>query len=134
MLFRSFGGPNGLDSRYVTLAGEQSGEYNTPTVSGNKTITGAFNFGFNPVSGQDNNPTIAPQSYQTNTKFNFAGGAINPSFDQKFSSLLNSDLITKEILVGRLASLYIDNGFYARADSTCNNYAGTPSSNQCPVG
>ena len=31
-------------------------------------------------------------------------------------------------------TLYIDNGFYARADSECNNYAGTPASNQCPVG
>ena len=129
-----FGGPNGLDSRYVTLAGEQSGEFNTPTISGNKTVTGQWNFGLNPASGAVNLPSIAPLSYLTNAKFNYAGGAINPSFDQKFTSLANADLITKEILVGRLANLYIDNGFYARADSTCNNYAGTPSSNQCPVG
>lgn len=129
-----FGGPNGLDSRYVTLAGEQSGEFNTPTISGNKTVTGAWNFGYNPTSTIPNIPLNAPLSFTTNTKFNFAGGAINPSFDQKFSSLANADLITKEILVSRLANLSIDNGFYARADSPCNNYAGTPASNQCPVG
>jgi hypothetical protein len=137
-----FSGANGLDARYVTLAGEQSGCFNTPTISGSKTVTGSWNFGFPDIEpngcldlgGVNNNPLNAPLSYLTNTKFNFAAGAPNPSFDQKFSSLSQADLITKEILVERLRTLYVDNGFYARADSTCNNYAGTPASNQCPVG
>ena len=137
-----FSGSNGVDARYVTLAGEQSGCYNTPPISGSKTVTGPWNFGFEQVDGAGcfdvgvpaNNPYNAPLSFTTNSKFNFAGGAPNPSFDQKFSSLSDADLITKEILVERFRTLYIDNGFYARADSTCNNYAGTPASNQCPVG
>ena len=102
-----FSGAHGLDSRYVTLAGEQSGCYGTPPISG---------------------------SFTTNAKFEFANGVPFPTFDQKFSSLNNADLITKEILVERFKNLFIDNGFYARADSTCNNYAGTAASNQCPIG
>jgi hypothetical protein len=137
-----FSGANGVDSRYVTLAGEQSGCFNTPPISGAKTVTGPWNFGYEQAQGAScfdlgvpqNNPLNAPLSFTTNAKFNYAGGISNPSFDQKFSSLSNADLITKEVLVARFQNLYIDNGFYARADSTCNNYAGTPASNQCPVG
>ena len=137
-----FGGANGFDSRYVTLAGEQSGCYNTPPISGSKTVTGAWNFGFEQTSGTScfslgipvNNPLNAPLSFTTNTKFAYAGGTANPTFDQKFSSLNDADLVTVLILRERLANLYIDNGFYSRADSTCNNYAGTPASNQCPIG
>jgi hypothetical protein len=137
-----FSGANGLDSRYVTLAGEQSGCFNTPPISGSKTVTGAWNFGYAQTEGAScfdlgvpqNNVLNAPLSFTTNSKFNYAGGIPNPSFDQKFSNLDDADLVTKEILVARFENLYIDNGFYARADSTCNNYAGTPASNQCPVG
>jgi hypothetical protein len=137
-----FSGANGLDARYVTLAGEQSGCFNTPPISGSKTVTGPWNFGYEQTEGAScfdigvpqNSVLNAPLSFTTNSKFNYAGGASNPSFDQKFSSLNNADLITKEILLARFQNLYIDNGFYARADSTCNNYAGTPASNQCPVG
>jgi hypothetical protein len=137
-----FSGPNGLDSRYVNLAGEQSGCFNTPPISGAKTVTGPWNFGYSQTQGSScfdlgippNNPLNAPLSFTTNSKFEFANGVANPTFDQKFSSLVNADLITKEILVQRFQNLYIDNGFYARADSTCNNYAGTAASNQCPVG
>ena len=137
-----FSGANGLDARYVTLAGEQSGCYNTPPISGSKTVTGAWNFGFEQTQGAgcfdlgipSNDPLNAPLSFTTNTKFNYAGGIPLPTFDQKFTSLEDADLITKEILVERFKNLYIDNGYYARADSTCNNYAGTAASNQCPVG
>jgi hypothetical protein len=137
-----FAGANGLDARYVTLAGEQSGCFNTPPISGAKTVTGSWNFGYEQTTGTGcfelgvppNNPLNAPLSFTTNSKFNFANGTVNPSFDQKFSSLSDADLVTVLVLKQRLANLFIDNGFYARADSTCNNYAGTPASNQCPVG
>jgi len=137
-----FSGSNGVDSRYVTLAGEQSGCFNTPPISGAKTVTGPWNFGYSQTSGTScfdlgippNNPLNAPLSFTTNTKFNFGGGVVNPTFDQKFSSMDNNDLVTMFILKERLARLFIDNGFYARADSTCNNYSGTPATNQCPVG
>lgn len=137
-----FSGPNGIDARYVTLAGEQSGCYNTPPISGSKTVTGPWNFGFEQTVGMScfeaaippNDPGNAPLSFTTNSKFEFAGGTINPSFSQKFASLDNADLVTKLILTERLNNLYLDNGYYARSDSTCNNYAGTPASQQCPVG
>jgi len=137
-----FSGPNGVDSRYVTLAGEQSGCFNTPPISGAKTVTGPWNFGYTQSEGAScfdlgipqNNPLNAPLSFTTNTKFEYAGGVANPTFDQKFSSMADADLVTVLMLKERLNRLFIDNGFYARADSTCNNYAGTPASNQCPVG
>ena len=140
MLFRS--GTNGLDSRYVTLAGEQSGCYNTPPISGAKTVTGPWNFGYEQTTGTGcfdqgipvNIPLNAPLSYTTNSKFEYAGGTPSPTFDQKFSSMNDADLVTIMLLKERLDNLFIDNGYYARADSTCNNYAGTPASNQCPVG
>ena len=137
-----FSGPNGLDSRYVTLAGEQSGCFNTPPISGAKTVTGPWAFGYSQSQGTScfdlgvpqNNPLNAPLSFTTNSKYNFAGGVISPTFDQKFSSMDDADLVTVLMLKDRLNNLFIDNGFYARADSTCNNYAGTAASNQCPVG
>ena len=138
-----FSGANGLDARYVTLAGEQSGCYNTPPISGAKTVTGPWNFGYEQAPGATscfdlgipaNNPLTAPLSFTTNSKFDYAGGAVNPTFDQKFNSMDSADLVTVRMLRERLAALFIDNGFYARADSTCNNYAGTPASDQCPVG
>jgi hypothetical protein len=137
-----FSGANGLDARYVTLAGEQSGCFNSPPISGSKTVTGAWNFGYEQAQGAScfdlgvpqNNPLVAPLSFTTNTKFDYAGGAVNPTFDQKFNSMDAADLVTVRMLKERLAALFIDNGFYARADSTCNNYAGTPASDQCPVG
>ena len=137
-----FSGANGVDSRYVTLAGEQSGCFNTPPISGAKTVTGPWAFGYAQAEGAScfdlgvpqNNPFNAPLSFTTNTKFEYAGGTASPTFDQKFSSMEDADLVTILMLKERLNNLYIDNGFYARADSTCNNYAGTAASNQCPVG
>jgi hypothetical protein len=135
-----FSGPNGLDSRYITLAGEQSGCYNTPTISGAKTVTGPWNFGYEQTEGAGcfdlgvppNNPLAAPLSFTTNSKFEYANGTINPSFDQKFSSLDPADLITKEIFSQAIARFPVNNGTYSRADSDCSNYAGTPPANQCP--
>ncbi len=126
----------------MTLAGEQSGCYNTPPISGAKTVTGPWNFGYEQSAGAGcfdlgvpaNNPLNAPLSFTTNSKYQFAGGVPNPTFDQKFSSMGDADLVTVLMLKQRLDNLFIDNGFYARADSTCNNYAGTAASNQCPVG
>jgi hypothetical protein len=137
-----FSGANGLDARYVTLAGEQSGCFNTPPISGAKTVTGPWAFGYSQSQGNScfdlgvpqNNPLNAPLSFTTNSKYEFANGTISPTFDQKFSSMDDADLVTVLMLKDRLNNLFIDNGYYARADSTCNNYAGTAASNQCPVG
>lgn len=90
-------GPNGLDSRYVTLNTEQpvlstSGILLSGfPITGNKVVTGAWNFGFNPIQ----NPSVfqnyenAPRSYLTNLKYDAVG----------YNSLVDSDIITKKILV-----------------------------------
>lgn len=114
-------GPNGLDSRYMTLGTSQpnmapNGAYiSGPFVSGPKVVTGFWSFGVNPVL----NPTIdlqngvnAPLSYLTNVKYNYANG-INPSsVPQKFSSLSDPDLITKKILLEQFSNMVVDNGLY----------------------
>jgi hypothetical protein len=131
-------GPNGLDSRYVTLSTPQpnlEGDQFVSglAISGTKVVTGVWNFGYaaspvNPENVKEN----APKSYTTNDKYNFAAG-INPStIPQRFDALQLEDLITKLVLQEQieylLDSLVIDNGFYYLEDSAgdpcpCNNYS-----------
>jgi hypothetical protein len=129
-------GPNGLDSAYVSLYNDQpnldsAGLYVSGLpITGLKVVTGVWNFGYDPL--QVGNPvnTIAnsPKSYTTNDKYNYAGGFPTPSVAQKFDSLSDADIITKEILEQWVESLFeslvIDNGVYASAtDPTCQNYS-----------
>lgn len=116
-------GPNGLDSRYITLGTEQpslstTGIYLTgQPISGDKVVTGGWNFGFDP----DNNPSIiqnfykAPKSYLTNLKYDNANGIPLPSQAQKLAALAESDLVTKKILTDVAFSttvLVVDDGTY----------------------
>lgn len=116
-------GPNGLDSRYITLGTEQpslstTGIYLTgQPISGDKVVTGKWNFGFNP----ENNPSIiqdydnAPRSYLTNLKYDNANGIPYPSQAQKLAALVESDLVTKKILTDVAFSatvLVVDDGTY----------------------
>jgi len=113
-------GPDGLDSRYLTLSTSQpglssSGEFLTgQPISGGKVVSGSWSFGFNPAE----NPTLtqnydnAPQSYLTNLKYENANGIDPASIAQKFAALSDSDLITKKVLVEYLSTLVVDNGEY----------------------
>lgn len=113
-------GPNGLDTRYVTLGTDQpnlssSGVFITGfPISGDKVVTGRWTFGFDP----DENPTIdqlssnAPLSYLTNEKYYYANGIPLPSIPQKFGSLEDSDLMTKRVVLDQFDALVIDNGEY----------------------
>lgn len=113
-------GPNGLDSRYITLDTEQpvlstTGIFLTgQPITGNKVVSGSWNFGFDPAV----NPSVAqlfsnaPLSFLTNGKYNNANGESSPTLAQKFSALSDADLITKKILVDRFDSFVVDNGEY----------------------
>ena len=145
MLFRS--GPNGLDSAYVTLTTEQpelgpTGNYlSGAPISGNKTVTGIWNFGYDPL--QVGNPANirdnAPRSYTTNDKFQYAGGFPSPTVPQKFTALNAADIVTKEVLDQWVTYLFdtleIDNGVYESiTNPTCHNYSSPGSSDIiCPV-
>jgi hypothetical protein len=113
-------GPSGLDSRYITLDTEQPVLSTTgiflsgQPVSGNKVVTGAWKFGFDPNVNvtQPQNPANAPLSFLTNLKYDDANG-INPAtIAEKFAALLDADIITKKILVDQLDSFVADNGEY----------------------
>jgi hypothetical protein len=129
-------GINGLDSAYVTLDGNQpeldsAGLYiSGAPVSGNKVVTGMWSFGYDPL--QAGNPANiianAPKSYTTNSKYNYANGAISPTVPQKFDSLADADLVTKEVLQTWVEHLFenheIDNGiYYSDTNPTCTNYS-----------
>jgi hypothetical protein len=136
-------GPNGLDSAYVTITTNQpdispSGIYVTGSaISGNKVVSGAWNFGFvasptNPV----NTPANAPRSYTSNDKFNLTSGTP----DQKFQALDTEDLVTKEIMKQWVEFLFedleLDNGvYYSATDPNCKNYSlgGGNSNIVCPL-
>lgn len=114
-------GPNGLDSRYVTLGTDQPGLSTTGIyvtgypISGNKVFTGKLTFGFDPLQNpsiDDNNGVNAPLSYLTNAKYNYANGIYPATISDKFQSLDDSDIITKKIIFDQLDSLVIDNGEY----------------------
>ncbi len=140
-------GPNGLDSAYVTLTTDQP-ELTTAglfisgaPISGSKVITGVWNFGYDPL--QVGNPVNvrenAPKSYTTNDKYNFAGGFPSPTVPQKFNSLADADIITKEVLEQwveyLVEALVIDNGVYESAsDPACANYTAPGGSDIiCPL-
>lgn len=141
-------GPNGLDSAYVSLASDQpeldaSGLLiNGIPISGNKVVTGVWNFGYDPL--QVGNPLNvrenAPKSYTTNDKYNYAAGITTPSVPQKFAALDNADMVTKEVLESWVAYLFevleLDNGvYYSDSDPACQNYSvGSGNSDIiCPV-
>jgi hypothetical protein len=132
-------GPNGLDSRYVTLATSQpnlDGDVFQSgfTISGTKVVSGVWNFGFSSATGNPENiRDYAPKSYTTNDKYNYAAGISPSTIPQKFDALQNEDLITKLVLKDQidylLESFVIDNGWYYLENSEgdpcpCNNYSG----------
>ena len=138
-------GPDGLDSRYITLGTDQPSLDNTglylsgTPISGGKVVTGVWNFGYDPaIAGNPANSKVdAPKSYTTNDKYDFANGVANPTISQRFAALVDADLVTKLILAEQifnaLDSLEIDNGIYASATSpTCENYFGG-SDTICPL-
>ena len=124
-------GPNGLDSAYVTITTNQpdispTGIYvSGSAISGNKVVSGVWNFGFSTAVGNPVNiPANAPKSYTSNDKFNITLGTA----DQKFQALNSADLVTKDIVkqwVDYLfESLELDNGvYYSAGDPTCKNYS-----------
>lgn len=136
-------GPNGLDSRYITLGTNQpnlqSGLLiNGAPISGNKVVTGAWNFGYDQTGSNANNPdniaANSPKSYTTNSKYT-AGGA---TIAQKYAVLSDSDLITKLILLEQFEDYEIDNGsYYVEINGVptgCSNYSiGGTSTTICPV-
>ena len=130
-------GPNGLDSAYVTLATSQpelSGAgalISGSPVSGNKVISGLWNFGYDPlvVGNPTNVIANAPKSYTTNDKYKNAGGIVSPTVSQKYAALSDPDLLTKLILTEKLNDvldlLEVDNGiYYSATNPACENYVG----------
>jgi hypothetical protein len=128
-------GPNGLDSAYVTLGTNQP-ELDSAglliggaPISGDKVISGMWNFGYEPLSSNPTNVRAnAPKSYTTNDKFNYAGGVSTPNPAQKFAALDGADLITKDVLEIWVQSLFddleLDNGIYeSAANPACRNYS-----------
>lgn len=109
-------GPNGLDSRYITLDTEQpvlstTGIFLTgQPITGDKVVTGGWLFGFDPSANPSEvqDPSKSPRSYLTNLKYE-AGGI---TVALKYGALSDSDLITKSILSDQLNSLTIDDGEY----------------------
>lgn len=113
-------GPNGLDTRYVTLGTDQPSLSTTgifltgQPISGDKVVTGLWSFGYNPTS----NPGIiqdyenAPNSFLTNLKYDNANGIPLPSRAQKLAALEDFDLITKKVLTDALLDLEVDGGIY----------------------
>jgi hypothetical protein len=134
-------GPNGLDSRYITLSTDQptlsgAGAFIAGTaINGGKVVTGLWNFGYDPliVTNPLNNIDNSPKSYTTNDKYNNANGQPDPSIAQKLNALVDADLVTKEILVDAILNalqvLVVDNGYYYVNTGTCNNYS-TPGTGQ----
>jgi hypothetical protein len=127
-------GPNGLDSRYITLTTPQpnleGGQLISGiAISGTKVVTGVWNFGYeqggvNPANVKEN----APKSFTTNDKYNNPTGYIAPTIPQKFSGLDDEDLITKLVLKDQienlLEQLVIDNGvYYSETNNSCRNYS-----------
>jgi hypothetical protein len=129
-------GPNGLDSAYVTLTTNQPELTSTglftsgAPISGDKVITGLWNFGYDPlvVGNPANIRANAPKSFTTNDKYNYAGGFPSPTIPQKFNALDNADLVTKQVLQQwvdyLLETLEIDNGvYYSGTQPSCTNYS-----------
>lgn len=129
-------GPNGLDSRYITLTTPQpnveGGQLISGiAISGSKVVTGVWNFGYDPDPDLSNPANInenAPKSYTTNDKYNNPAELLSPTIPQKFAGLDNEDLITKLVLKDQidylLETLVIDNGvYYSEEEPLCKNYS-----------
>jgi hypothetical protein len=137
------GGPNGLDTRYITLGTNQpniqSGLLiNGTPISGNKVVTGSWNFGYDQTGANAVNPdnvaANAPKSFTTNTKYS-AGGSTVAS---KFAALSDEDIVTKLVVSEQFDAFEIDNGYYyveiGGVPTGCTNYSiGGTSSNICPT-
>lgn len=136
-------GPDGLDSRYITIGTNQpnlqSGLLvNGFPISGDKVVTGAWNFGYDQVGANANNPdnvlANAPKSYTTNDKYN-AGG---PTVASRFANLDGEDIVTKLVIQEQFDDFEIDNGYYyveiGGVPTGCTNYSiGGTSTNICPT-
>ena len=137
------GGPDGLDTRYITsgtaqpsLSGNGAYVAGSP-IFGHKTVTGSWNFGYDFSVGGNPPNTIgnAPQSFTTNARYLGANNITTPTIAQKFAALRPADLITKLVLAEQFQDLEIDNGYYySTGNPACNNYSvnGT-SSVICPA-
>lgn len=137
------GGPNGLDTRYITLGTNQPNLQNGllvngTSISGSKVVTGAWNFGYDQagpnVVNPDNLPENAPKSYTTNTKY-LAGG---PTISNRYAALSDEDIVTKLVITEQFENLDIDNGYYyveiGGVPTGCTNYSiGGTSTNICPT-
>jgi hypothetical protein len=141
-------GPNGLDSRYITLTTPQpnleGGQLISGiAISGSKVVTGVWNFGYDSDPGLSNPANVkenAPKSFTTNDKYNNPPGYPTPTIPQKFAGLDNEDLITKLVLKDQidnlLENLVIDNGvYYSEEDNACQNYSVGPGNTEavCPL-
>ena len=139
-------GPNGLDSRYVTLGTSQPNLQNGLLIngfpiSGDKVISGKWQFGFNQAIPNNpvNVPENAPQSFTTNSKYSYADGIVGPTIAQKYEALDDPDLITKLVLSEQFEAYEIDNGYYyvenpPGTPTGCTNYSiGGTSTNICPI-
>jgi len=137
-------GPNGLDSRYITLTTPQpnleGGQLVSGiAISGSKVVTGVWNFGYDPGGINPENIKLnAPKSFTTNDKYNNPEGYPTPTIPQKFNSLSPEDLITKLILKDQIdyliENLVIDNGvYYSETVPSCYNYSSSGGSlTVCP--
>lgn len=117
-------GPNGLDSRYLTLETaqptlSQAGELITGVpISGHKVVSGKWWFGFPTILYEGSNvnpantPENAPRSYTSNAKYDYANGVISPTPSQKFDLLDDADLVTKRIVFEQFDTFVVDNGEY----------------------
>ena len=137
-------GPDGLDSRYITLGTPQPNleggvKVSGIDISGTKVVSGVWNFGYNPLlpGNPENTKANAPKSWTTNDKYNNPPGQPTPTIPQKFAALSDEDLITKLVLADQiknlLDNLVIDNGIYfSEENPTCTNY-GTVDTIICPL-
>ena len=140
-------GPNGLDYAYVSLTGNQpeldgNGKLLAGIpISGFKTVTGVWNFGYDPLQAGNpaNNRRDAPKSFTTNDKFSYGNGSTSPTVSQKFAALASEDIVTKEVVDQWVNFLFdtlsIDNGiYYSATEPTCDNYGvGGTSEVICPA-
>lgn len=141
-------GPNGLDSRYVTLNTDQpqldpaTGRFiSGAPISGTKVVIGPWQFGYDSsvVGNPANILANAPNSYTTNDRYENANGIPSPTPAQKFAALDDPNLITKLVLADQLddllSNLEIDNGiYYSSTNPACNNYSiGGSSTVICPA-
>jgi hypothetical protein len=117
-------GPDGLDSRYLTLYTDQPNLSTTGVlvsgraISGNKVVTGQWTFGYEPAQNpnEEQNHNNSPKSYLTNIKYQNANGIPTPSYSQKFAALQDPDIVTKLVLRELVDNLVLDDGTYGTSE------------------